>query len=156
MDIAHNLGYCHHLSGSKARAVEAALRTCELAISADGTTAEGKDQSPMYIAGLASALRRNGILELSVAVLASLVQPTAEEMHAKIIINDNLRVHTVMAAQAIEAVRNFVDSQAPAPALALPVADLLHTKPTERSFDVRGIHAYLHICSHSTGHFLPV
>jgi hypothetical protein len=143
MDIAHNLGYCQHLSGSKVRAVEAALRTCELAMSADGTTAEGKDQSPMYIAGLASALRRNGMLDLSVAVLASLVQPTAEEMHAKIIINDNLRVHTVIAARAIATVRDFVDSKAAPQALALPVADSLHT-------DVRVMHPAQYTFSIST------
>ena len=150
MDIAHNLGYCQHLSGSKVRAVEAALRTCELAMSADGTTAEGKDQSPMYIAGLASALRRNGMLDLSVAVLASLVQPTAVEMHAKIIINDNLRVHTVIAARAIATVREFVDSKAAPQALALPVANSLHTTPMDRSPDVRVMHPAQYAFSIST------
>jgi tetratricopeptide (TPR) repeat protein len=109
MDVHHNLGYCHHLSSNTSAAVLAALRTCELSLSNTGTTMDGKGQEAMYIAGLASALRRHKLVDLSVQVLASLEQPRVHGKHPKVIINDHLVVHRQLAVEAVQRVRAYVN-----------------------------------------------
>ena len=112
--LMHNLGFACHLSGDQVGAVDAALRTCQIYLSAASEggkklTVEEEGRSPMYIAGLGNALRRAGQLELAVDVMVSLRQPShaalsprSERGHldagtgvvsnGKIIINDNIRI----------------------------------------------------------------
>jgi tetratricopeptide (TPR) repeat protein len=164
MDVFHNLGYCHHLAANTSAAVLAALRTCELSLTNTGITMDGKGQEPMYIAGLASALRRHKLLDLSVQVLASLEQPRVAGRHPKVIINDHLIVHRDLALKAIERVRAYVDQTARAqsdprlqissvyhaldrnaPKLPLPPAETLQVHPPRAQNEVRNVCARMYI-----------
>lgn len=76
--MLHNLGFSSHLSGEPFVAINASLQTCKLYLN-DGDrgdlTSHTRRQGPMYVTGLANALRRAQEIDLSVDVLRSLRQP---------------------------------------------------------------------------------
>uniref|UniRef100_A0A6U6D8H0 Uncharacterized protein n=1 Tax=Guillardia theta TaxID=55529 RepID=A0A6U6D8H0_GUITH len=105
--MLHNLGFSSHLSGEPFVAINASLQTCKLYLN-DGErgdlTSHTRRQGPMYVTGLANALRRAQEIDLSVDVLRSLRQPKPD-VNDKQVINDNIRVDDLELKSTIQRVQ---------------------------------------------------